>query len=159
MIFKVWTNSGTELHSTRHLNVFAATDSKRGGQQMPQRTDYFYGLHCNDTISKILNKYIPSKWIVWPQSQYTHTCVYERLISSHDLSAYSAAGKYVDRARDYTNRSQAHEYILGTHTVHKWDFMYCSVWFMYCSLWIQNQAIVRNQDAKLSYTLFNIHHF
>ncbi len=39
---------------------------------------------------------IPRKGIVRPQSQFPHSCVCERFIYSHDRSAYSAAGKYVD---------------------------------------------------------------
>ncbi len=35
---------------------------------------------------------IPSKGIAQPQSQFPHSCVCERLIYSHDRSAYSAAG-------------------------------------------------------------------
>ncbi len=54
---------------------------------------------------------IPRKGIAGPQSQFPHSCVCERLIYSHDGSAYSAAGrKYVDRSWKYINRSQAHEY-------------------------------------------------
>ncbi len=39
---------------------------------------------------------IPRKQIVRPQSQFPHSCVCERFIYSHNRSAYSAAGKYVD---------------------------------------------------------------
>jgi hypothetical protein len=48
---------------------------------------------------------IPRKGIVRPQSQFPHSCVCERFIYSHDLSAYSAARKYVDRSCEYINRS------------------------------------------------------
>ncbi len=68
--------------------------------------------HCKDTIPKILNKY-------W--------------------SAYSAARKYVDRSREYINRSQTLECgnwdwgrafpFLG---IHKWDIR-CSAWCTLCS--------------------------
>ncbi len=52
---------------------------------------------------------IPRKGIARPQSQFPHSCVCERFIYSQDLSAYSAAGQYVDRSWDYINRSQTHE--------------------------------------------------
>ncbi len=74
---------------------------------------------------------IPRKGIARPQSQFPHSYVCERFINSHDRSAYSAAGKYVDRSWEYihVNRSQTHECgdwdcgraipFLG---IHKWDF-------------------------------------
>jgi hypothetical protein len=52
---------------------------------------------------------IPRKGIAQPQSQLPHSCVCERFIYSHDQSAYSATGKYVDRYREYINPSQTHE--------------------------------------------------
>ncbi len=38
---------------------------------------------------------IPRKGIARPQSQFPHSCVYERFMCSHDGSAYSAAGNTV----------------------------------------------------------------
>ncbi len=52
---------------------------------------------------------ISRKGIVWPQYQFPHSCVCERFIYSHDRSAYSAAGKYMDRTWEYINCSQTHE--------------------------------------------------
>jgi hypothetical protein len=52
--------------------------------------------HCKDTIPKI-RKNIPRKGIARGQSQFPHSCVCERFIYFQDRSAYSAAGKYVDR--------------------------------------------------------------
>ncbi len=40
---------------------------------------------------------------------FPHSCVCERFIYSHDQSAYSAAGKYVDQSWEYINRSQTHD--------------------------------------------------
>jgi len=61
--------------------------------------------HCQETIPKIGNKY------------------------SHDPSAYSAAGKYVDRSWEYINCSQTHECgnwdwggAVPRKGIHKWDF-------------------------------------
>jgi hypothetical protein len=51
--------------------------------------------HCKDTIPKFETN-ILRKGIARPQSQFPHSCVCERFIYSHDQSAYSAAGKYVD---------------------------------------------------------------
>ncbi len=47
--------------------------------------------------------------IAQPLSQFPHSCVREQFIYSHDRSAYSVVGKYVDRSWEYKNRSQAHE--------------------------------------------------
>ncbi len=54
-------------------------------------------------------KELPEKELRAPQSQFPHSCLCERFIYSQDLSAYSAAGKYVDRSWEYINRSQTHE--------------------------------------------------
>jgi hypothetical protein len=48
---------------------------------------------------------VPRKGIAQPQSQFPHSCVCERFIYYQDRSAYSAAGKYVDRSWEYINRS------------------------------------------------------
>ncbi len=79
-------------------------------------------------------KNIHRKGIARPQSQFPYSCVCERFIYSHDRSAYSAAGKYVDRSWVYINRSQTHEcrnWVWGRAIprkgIHKWDFR-CSVY-------------------------------
>ncbi len=60
----------------------------------------------------------------------------ERFIQFQDRSAFSAAGKYVDRSWEYVNRSQTHEYekyvkeyenwdwgrAIPRKGIHKWDF-------------------------------------
>jgi hypothetical protein len=55
--------------------------------------------------------------------------VYERFIYFHDRSAYSSAGKYMDRSWEYLNRSQTHECgnwdwgrTIPRKWIHKWDF-------------------------------------
>ncbi len=52
---------------------------------------------------------IPRKGIARQQSQFPHSCVCERFLYSHIRSAYSSAGKYVDRSWEYINRSHTHE--------------------------------------------------
>ncbi len=49
------------------------------------------GHHCKDKMPKIWNK-IPRKGISGPHSQFPHSCVCERIIYSHDGSAFSAGG-------------------------------------------------------------------
>jgi hypothetical protein len=78
-----------------------------------------------DTIPKIRNKY--------SQKKNFYACVCEQFIYSQERSAYSAAGKFVDRSWEYINPSQTHECgnwdwgrtipFLG---IHKCDFR-CSV--------------------------------
>ncbi len=71
--------------------------------------------HCPSQTAK--TKYqkfetnTPRKGIARPQSQFPHSCVCERFIYSHDRSAYSTAGKYVDGSWNINsiNRSQTHE--------------------------------------------------
>jgi hypothetical protein len=64
-------------------------------EQLFKDYEFIFSLHCKDTMPKI-EKNNPRKGIVRPQSQFPHSCVCERFIYSHDQSAYSAAGKYVD---------------------------------------------------------------
>ncbi len=49
-------------------------------------------LHCKEPIPKILNKYYSHR------PNFHIMCLCTRFIDSHDRSAYSAAGKYVDRS-------------------------------------------------------------
>ncbi len=67
--------------------------------------------------------------IVRPQSQFSHSCVCQQFIYSHDWSAYSACRKYVDRSWECINRSQTHECgnwdwgrAIPRRGIHKWDF-------------------------------------
>ncbi len=91
--------------------------------------------HCKDTISKILNKYSQKRNCAG-SVLIPHSCVCERFIYSQDWSAFSAAGKYVDRFWKYINRSQTHECwnwdwgrALPFLGIHKWDFR-CSASFL-----------------------------
>jgi hypothetical protein len=54
-------------------------------------------------------KFIPRKGTAQPQSQFQHSCFCLRFIYSQDRSAYSTAGKWVDRSWEYINRSQTQE--------------------------------------------------
>ncbi len=89
--------------------------------------------HTAKTQYRKFKTNIPIKGIARPQSQFSHSCVCERFIYSHDRSAYSAAGKYVDRSWKYLNRSQTHEcgnwdwgHAVPFLGIHKWDFR-CTV--------------------------------
>ncbi len=66
---------------------------------------YFF----SKTQDRKLETNIPRTGIARTQSLFPHSCVCERLIYSHDRSAYSDAGKYVNRSWEYINRSQTHE--------------------------------------------------
>jgi hypothetical protein len=52
---------------------------------------------------------IPRKGTARPQSQLPHSCVYERLIYSHDRSTYFPAAEYAYRLWEYINRTPKHE--------------------------------------------------
>ncbi len=54
--------------------------------------------HTAKTQYRKFETNIPRKVIARPQSQYPHSCVCDGFIYSQDQSAYSAAGKYVDRS-------------------------------------------------------------
>ncbi len=70
-------------------------------------------LHCKDTIPKIRNKYSQKKNFLASVSIW-YSCVCERIINSQDRSAYSAAGKFVDRSWEYIHRSQNMNVEIGT---------------------------------------------
>ncbi len=84
-------------------------------------------LHCKEQYRKIVT-YIPRKGIAQPQSQCPNSWFCERLIYSHDSSAYMTSPRYI-------NRSQTHECgnwdcgrtctipFLG---IHKWAFCWCT---------------------------------
>jgi hypothetical protein len=66
--------------------------------------------HTAKTLYRKFETNIPRKGTARLRSQFLHSCFCERFIYSHDRSAYSAAGKYVDRSWDYINPSQTLEY-------------------------------------------------
>jgi hypothetical protein len=70
-------------------------------------TTIILDIHCKDTIPKIRNKYSPEREL------FGHSPNFHIRVSvsdlSHDGSAYSAAGKYVDRSCEYIRCSQTHE--------------------------------------------------
>ncbi len=67
--------------------------------------------HTAKTKCRKFETNIPRKGIWGPQSQFPHSCICERIIYSHDGSAFSAGGNMwkVDRSWEYINRSQTHE--------------------------------------------------
>jgi hypothetical protein len=52
---------------------------------------------------------IPRIGIARSQSQFPHSVSDLLVLYSHDWSAYSATGKYVDQSWEYINRSKTHE--------------------------------------------------
>ncbi len=74
------------------------------------------------------NCYFQNRIIIYV-SQFIHSYICERFIYFQDRSAYSVAGKYVDRSREYINCSQTHECgnwdwgrAIPRKGIHKWDF-------------------------------------
>jgi hypothetical protein len=74
--------------------------------------------HCKDTNYNTENS-----------KQIFPICVCERFIYSHNRSAYSGAGKYVDRSWEYINHSQTNQCgnwhwgrAIPFMGIHKWDF-------------------------------------
>ncbi len=86
--------------------IYAKYHQGHSHQQRLKRHTY---QHTEKTQYQKFETNILIKGIVRPMSQFPHSCVCERFKYSHDRSAYSAAGKQVDRSWEYINRSQTHE--------------------------------------------------
>ncbi len=85
-------------------------DSKRTNEKRP----FFVGLlsmsfRTAKTQYRKFETDITRKGIAQPQFQFPHSWVCERFTYSHDPSAYSAAGKYVDRTWEFINCPRTHE--------------------------------------------------
>ena len=59
--------------------------------------------HCKETIPKNQNKYSQKRNCAASVPQFPHSSVCERFEYSNHRSAYSAAGKYVDRSWEHIN--------------------------------------------------------
>ncbi len=82
---------------------------------------------------------IPRKGIAGPQSQFPHSCFWERFIYSHVPFACSAAGNMWTDPGNYINRSPTQECrnwdwdrAIPRKVIHKWDFR-CSVFLSRCT--------------------------
>jgi hypothetical protein len=71
--------------------------------QEPFFNSSIYQYRYRTAKTEIWNKYSHLNRIAWHRSQFPHSCVCERFINSHDWSAHSAAGNYVDRSWEYIN--------------------------------------------------------
>ncbi len=69
-------------------------------------------------------------------SQFLHSYVCERFIFFQDWSAYSAAGKYVDRSWEYINCSQNENVEIGTEAAQFPEKEYVNVIFVAVYLWL-----------------------
>jgi hypothetical protein len=94
-------------------------------------TPVLHATHCKDTIRKIRNKYLrKAKLAPSVMLLIRIMCLWAIYIQySHDRSAYSDAGKYVDRSWEYKNHSQTHDRrnwdwgrVIPFPGIHKWDF-------------------------------------
>ncbi len=73
-------------------------DHVQKGQYLPSTIPSSAMITCTaKTGYQKFDTTIPRKGIALPQSQFPHSCVYERF---HDRFAYSAGGKYMDRSRE-----------------------------------------------------------
>ncbi len=86
----------TDIHpvlATLYSSYSSALQADYGKQNQNhhQHLAYSFSLHTAKTQYRKFETNIPRKGTARPQSQFPHSCVYERFIYSHDRSAYSAA--------------------------------------------------------------------
>ncbi len=79
----------TQTRHQRYARFDSLTNEVQGQRAGPAR---------RPALQRKSHLYIPFLGIARPQSEFPHSCVCERFIYSNDRSAYSAAGKYVDRS-------------------------------------------------------------
>jgi hypothetical protein len=66
-------------------------------------------LYLHPSLQRKSHLCIPRKGIARPQSQFPHSCVCERFISSQDRSTYFPGAEQADQSWEYINRSETHE--------------------------------------------------
>ncbi len=89
-------------------------------------------VHCKDSLPKNRNKLTRNE-TARPRSQFLHPCFNERFTYSHDRSASSTEGKWVDRSWEYINRSEIHECRNGT--ILFWEYkirIFFAEWLIPC---------------------------
>jgi len=105
---------------TVHNTLFETMQNT--GNQLRSLSSLFDSLHTAKTQYRKFETNIPRKRIAWPQSQSPYSCVCERFVYSHDRSAYSAAGKYVDPILGHECGNWDCGSAIPFLVIHKWDF-------------------------------------
>jgi hypothetical protein len=79
-------------------------------------------VHCNENPIYVFSE----KELCGPRPISTFMCLWAiYTVYSQDRSAYSAAGKYVDRSWEYISRSQTHEWRIGTEAQFLfWEYLF-----------------------------------
>ncbi len=91
-----------------------------------------YAMHCKDTIPKIRNKYSQKRNCAASVPNSIFICLWAIYIVSHNRSAYSAAGKYVEWSWEYINRSQTWKWGTKAAQFLFWEYInwiFVAVWF------------------------------
>ncbi len=108
----------------------------------------------------------PEKELRGLSPKFPHSCFYERFVNFQDRSAYSVAGKYVDRFREYINRSQTHEcgnwdwgHAIPFLGMHKWDFRCCAVYIYSSSRKDIEQNLGSSQPSSIADSQMSFHVF
>ncbi len=87
----------TRYHGFKHIDILKGNLFLKYPQGVRARE--------SNELQRKFETNIPQKGIGRLQSQFLHSCICERFMHSDHRSAYSAAGKEVDRSGEYKNRS------------------------------------------------------
>jgi hypothetical protein len=89
-------------------------------------------------LQRNFDLYIPRKGTAQPQSQFPHSCVFERFIFSQDRSTYFPASEYADRPTEYIN-------LIRKYECRSWD---CGSAVLFLKIYVSNLGIVSLQCGK-----------
>ncbi len=95
---------------------------------------------------------IPRKGMVWPQSQFPHSCACERMIYSQDRSTYFPAAESADRLWEYIIAHRHMNVEIGLHVAAPilfWEYLFQSFGIVIFQ-WVPYYVASTGKNKKLN---------